>query len=252
MAVVRKLLVRESLAIELAVAADASTAKRLVRERLLPNLGAIAAQLLAIEVPRLLTLKAPALLALETSGLLTLKATSTLALEVTRLPAFEAASLLAFETASALAIEGPRLFTLKTAALLPFDALLRSRETAAAVAPPATTEEGAGFTATALTASTSAKVECRPPAATAAAAVTAATTGAGVKSALSATAAAIAAITATAVAAAGLCRQRGRNRQSGDSRGKEYPAQHEESPFERRKRPVRSTVPTVKRMELAA
>jgi len=51
---------------------------------------------------------------------------------------------------------------------------------------------------------------------------------------------------ATTVAAAALIREgRGCDRQRGCARGEEHPAQHEKSPFERRKRPVRCTVPTV-------
>jgi hypothetical protein len=51
-----------------------------------------------------------------------------------------------------------------------------------------------------------------------------------------------------AMAAARLCSQRGRNRHSGNARGKNQPG-HGESPFERGKRSVRCTVPTPKRVE---
>jgi hypothetical protein len=119
----------------------------------------------------------------------------------------------------------------------------------------------------AVTAATaSVVVEGRLASAASAMAVTAATASVEVEGRLAAAATATAvAMTATAalsgrgsstapvaVAAAGLCCQRGRNRQSGDARGEEHPAQHEKSPSERRKRPVRCTVPTAKRMELAA
>jgi hypothetical protein len=58
-------------------------------------------------------------------------------------------------------------------------------------------------------------------------------------------------LTATTVPASGARICRDGDRQRGNARGEKQPAQHENSPFERKKRSVRCTVPTPKRMELA-
>jgi hypothetical protein len=62
--------------------------------------------------------------------------------------------------------------------------------------------------------------------------------------------AATAAIAVPAAIAAGLRVSRACDRQSGYARGEEQP-RHRKTPFEREKRPVSRTVPTVKRMEPA-
>jgi hypothetical protein len=241
----------------------------LLAQLLAPLLNlAIAAQLLTLGHPRLLTRET--LLTLDVARLLALEGAAML--DVTRLLALEGAAmldvarLLALEGAAVLDVAGllalqgaavldvARLLALHRAAvlngarLLPFDALHAWSRRAAMAAAMSTAalhhERGPAATAAAPERRRSAAVaataatNCRCSAATM---ITAPVTAAGGRGRTS----------AIAVAAARLCYRRARNRQRGDARGEKQPS-HRKISFRTGKRPVRVTVPTAKRMEPTA
>jgi hypothetical protein len=139
--------------------------------------------------------------------------------------ALDGAGLFRFEAARLLTFDRTRLAALEPARLLTLNALLGRGKAATLTATVATTAHH-GLTATAAAVSLLA----------AAAFTVVLRRGLGI------------ALVAAVVAAGRLRSQRGRNRHSGNARGKNQPG-HGESPFERGKRSVRCTVPTPKRVE---
>jgi hypothetical protein len=181
----------------------------------------------------------------------------------TFLLASEATGLFASLTLDLLSLRSAQLLTLGThlrrAEFLPLCAHLRSAELltfdplhlrSAKLLTLHALHLGRGETTAAVTVPAATGLRERRTAAAATAAVTA-TTSARRRKCRCAASAIVRIATATTVAATRASTCWGRYRQRGNARGEEHPAQHEESPFERRKRPVRCTVPSPERMEPA-